>query len=621
MTSASPLPCAPGDINRPSRWRRCRSLFTGLLLAVAAWGLYLPSVRYDFVYYDDVRVLLNHPELYGQANFSADLRAIFVTSFPREEPLLARDVTWALDSRIFGFGNALGYHLGNVLLHGIVVALLFAFLLGTTRRYGFALATAVAYLVLAVHTEPVAWIMGRKDILSALFMLLALCAQTRRLTAESVTARCGWYAVTLLFFVVGLLSKISVLTFPIVLFLHAVFLPHLRGERPPNAPFLWGRSLVREGLLLAPSLAASGLIYVWYQQTLAQMGIFDRGYTAHGLGHLWNLLMVDPLALWLYLRQTFLPWHLAVLYAWPALQTAYPPWQIILAPATVMAAGGIGIWLFRQHKDIFFYYAAFFVLMVPYLNLLYIGIWVAERYIYFSAFCFLAIAVSLAGAVLRRPHRALRLGVLTAGVIFVTANMFQKLAYEREWHNGETLWQYHIALPRPTPTAFENLAAYYYADFASAVARPNTPRMASSLRKMETVIQAGLAEFWRDRQQPPPPGTAHLFFMQSLAQEVKGDPDAALASLLISDQLRPRFDATNLNLSRLYRKLAKTAQTPRQQETYVRAARERFVEYIALAFRGRPAPPEVRKELADLEAECSVPALPPDNVKSKPAEK
>jgi hypothetical protein len=600
--------------------RRHRNFFTGLLLAVAAWIFYLPSIQYGFVYYDDVRILQNHPELYGQAHLSADLKAIFVTSFPREEPLLVRDVTWALDSRIFGFGNAFGYHLGNVLLHGVVVALLFVFLFGTTRRYDFALATAVAYLLLAVHTEPVAWIMGRKDVLSALFMLLALCAQTQRLTSKNVTAQCGWQAITLAFFALGLLSKISVLTFPLVLFLHAVFLPCLRGERPPDAPFLWGRALAWEGLWLAPGLLVSGVIYVWYQRILAQMGLFDRGYTAHGLAHLWNLVMVNPLAFWLYLRQIFFPEHLAVLYTWPALQSSYPSWQIAAALATVSAAGGIGVWLFRQRKDIFFYYAAFFVLMAPYLNLLYIGIWAADRYLYFPAFCLLALALSLAGAALRRPHPALRIGVLTIGVIFAAINVFQKLSYERVWRNGETLWQYHIALPRPSPTAYENLAACYYANFASAVAQQNTPRMVSSIRKMEIVIQAGLAEFWRDRQHPSPPETSFLFFLQSLAQEAKGDPDAALASLLTSDRLHPRFDATNLNLSRLYRKLAKTAQDPRQRETYARAARKRFIEYIALAFRGRPAPSEVCKELADIEAECSTLALPSDNVKSKSAE-
>jgi len=376
--------------------------------------------------------------------------------------------------------------------------------------------------------------------------------------------------------------------------------------------------LAREGLLLTPGLVVAGVIYVWYQRILAQMGIFDRGYAAHGLAHLWNLLMVNPPAFWIYLRQIFFPSHLAVLYAWPALQFSYPSWQIATALATVAAAGGIGVWLFRRRKDVFFYYAAFFVLMVPYLNLLYIGIWVAERYLYFSAFCLLAIAISLASTALRRPQPALRISVLLIGMIFAGINVFQKLSYERVWRNGETLWQYHIALPRPRTTAYENLAAYYYANFASAVAQQNTPRMGLSIRKMEIVIQAGLAEFWRDRQHPPPPETSGLFFLQSLVQEVKGDPDAALASLLTSDRLHPRFDSTNLNLARLYHKLAGTAADPRQRETYARAARDRFAEYISLAYRGRPAPPEVQKELADLEAGCSIANQPADQADKKP---
>ena len=132
---------------------------------------------------------------------------------------------------------------------------MYVFLLGTTRRRGFSLAVAVLYLILGLHTEPVAWIMGRKDILSTLFMLLALCAQTRRLTTARSAARCGWYLLTLAAFAGGLLSKVSVLTFPLVLFLHAVLLPYLRGERLVSAPFDRGRSLVRELALFLPAMA------------------------------------------------------------------------------------------------------------------------------------------------------------------------------------------------------------------------------------------------------------------------------------------------------------------------------------------------------------------------------
>jgi protein O-mannosyl-transferase len=599
------------DVSPPSFFQRRRNFLTGVLLAVLSWMIYFPSTQYGFVYYDDVRVLKEHPEIYGQPNLLADCKAIFLTSFPREEPLLLRDVSWAIDSRIFGFGNPFGYHFGNVVLHGVVVAMVFVFLLGTTRRYHFALATATAYLLLAVHVEPVAWIMGRKDILSALFMLLALCAQTQRLTTAKITAQYLWYPVTLVCFVLGLLSKISVLTFPFVLFLHAVLLPYLRGEQPPGARLGFGRLVFREVVLMFPALAVSGLIYVWYQHTLAQMGIFDRGYTAHGLGHLWNLLMVNPLGLWLYLRQIFLPAQLAVLYSWPALQLTYASWQVAAALATVIGAVVAGGWMFYRRKDWFFYYAAFFVLMIPYLNLIYIGIWVADRYVYFAAFCVLAIAISVAEKLWQRSQKAVRLVgvVLVAGL--VANQIIQIVSYQPVWRNGETLWQNHILLPHHRVKAYDNLGGYYYAEFTDAFARQDQPRMAAALHKLTIVVDAGLADFWPNRQQPPLPDTYFLFFLRSLIEEVRGEPEAALASLLIADQLHPQFDSTNLNLSRLYRKLAEATRDSSQRQNYIVAARDRFAAYLQLVYRGRTPPPEVRSEMAGLEAACAGLTEPP----------
>src|SRR5205807_4386913 len=96
-------------------------------------------------------------------------------------------------------------------------------------------------------------------------------------------------------------------------------------------------------------------------------------------------------------------------------------------------------------KDLFFYYAVFMVLMVPYLNLLYVGIWVADRYVYFASFALLAIAVSLAGVLLRFPQPVLRIAVLVVCASILAWNVFQKLSYQPVWRNGETLWQYHVA--------------------------------------------------------------------------------------------------------------------------------------------------------------------------------
>jgi hypothetical protein len=601
-----------------SAWNRYRSVLTASLLAVAAWAMYLPSARYGFVYYDDVRILKDHPELYGQDSLAGDLRAIFVTYFPREEPLLIRDVSWALDSRVFGFGNPSGYHLGNIFLHGLVVALLFAFLLVTTRRYYFALATATAYLLLAIHTEPVCWIMGRKDILSTLFMLLALCAQTCRLGSMNRMIQSAWFVATLVCFLVALLSKISVLSFPMVLFLHAIFFAYLREELPADAPFFRGRFLLRECLVLLPGLAVSGFVFTWYQRTLTQMGVFDRGYAEHGLKHLWNLFVIDPSVFWLYLKNTFFPWNLRVLPSWPSLMTTYPVWQILVAGFTILGIFTIGFWLFRRHKHLCFFYGAFFVLMVPYINLIYVGIWLADRYVYFASFCLLALAVSGVTAALRKPYPILRPLVLTFAVLFACLNGFQKLRYQTCWRNAETLWQYHLALPHPSPIAFENLAAYYYAIAGTQLQDPAA--MAVSMKKMAIVVDAGLNEFWPDPSRSPPPATYYLLFLKAIVQEVNGNLESALTSLLTSDRLRPGFDATNLNLARLYRKLAGQAADQAVKRSYVCAARDRFGLYLSHAFRGRLAPPEIELERSTMELECQAYSQPsePKPARTKP---
>ena len=362
--------------------------------------------------------------------------------------------------------------------------------------------------------------------------------------------------------------------------------------------------MLREILLVFPSVAVSALIYPWYSRIMTQMGILGHNVGAHDLGYLWNLMMVDPLALWVYVQQTFVPWHLQVLYTWPGLRSAYPPWQIMASLGTLAGIGAMGIWLFRRRKDLFFYYSAFVILLVPYLNLTYIGFWVAERYFYFCAFCLLALAMSPVLAALRHPERTIRLGVLVVIVFFVSNNVLQHFLYLGAWRNAETLWQYHISLPNPSPAAYDNLAAFYYAD---GTARQGTPQSTVSMRKMEIVVEAGLTEFWRDHQQSPPPETYFLFFLKSIIQEVNGNLEEALASLLTSDHLHPKFDSTNLNLARVYRKLSKFAQDTRQRETYACAARDRFAEYMSLCFRDRLAPPEVRQEFAEMEAECSTP--------------
>lgn len=570
---------------------RRRTLLIALLFTVLAWLLYAPTAGHGFVYYDDVRILRDHPELYAQPSPAASMRAICADHFPREEPLLLRDLSWAGDSMLFGFANPLGYHLGNILLHGLVVGLLFLMLTSCMPHRSAAVWTTTLFLLSGVHVEPVAWIMGRKDLLCALFMLVALCAQTQRLAASSRWAAPAWYLLTLLAVVAALFSKISAVTFPAVLLLHATLLPFLRGERAPADALAWRRLLSRELPLALPMVAVSLVTFVWYRGLLGQMGLFERGYTATGYQHLWNVGVINPLVWLLYLKQLFLPWDLSVLYTWPALSSASTRLDVLVALGTLAGVGGITLWMARRRKDLLFYWLAFFALMVPYMNLIYIGIWAADRYLYLASFCLLAIAVQLASALWQGGGKG-RLVVLVAAAAVLATNAWQTLAYQRAWRDGESLWQYHVTLPQASSVAYDNLAATYYAMFGE---REDAAEKLQLLRKMEVVVAAGLQQFWPDRVSAPPPACWQLFFLQAIVQELRGQPEAAIESLLISERLNGSFPATRYNLAMLYRDQALGSEDPASRARYARQALDSLHRHL----RRPPTPAEITAILGE----------------------
>ncbi|MCK5845672.1 MAG: hypothetical protein KAG97_13245, partial [Victivallales bacterium] len=144
----------------------------------AVLAVYLPSVFYPFVGYDDNPYIILNPYL---GNLDIDsLIGIWRSGGCAEENLYIplTYTTYFIETGIFGKAP-LPIHLDNVLLH-LTNTSLFLFLL---RRLGFARGTAlVAVLAFALHplqVEPVVWCMGRKDLLSVFLALLAIIAYSR----------------------------------------------------------------------------------------------------------------------------------------------------------------------------------------------------------------------------------------------------------------------------------------------------------------------------------------------------------------------------------------------------------------------------------------------------------
>jgi hypothetical protein len=98
-------------------------------------------------------------------------------------------VSFAINGAVLG-SDPFGFHLVNILLHGAVTALAWLALRRAGTEYGTALLGALVFAVLPIHVESVAYVAGRAEILSALFVLGAWIAHRK---ANEARVEPGWW--------------------------------------------------------------------------------------------------------------------------------------------------------------------------------------------------------------------------------------------------------------------------------------------------------------------------------------------------------------------------------------------------------------------------------------------
>lgn len=110
------------------------------------------------------------------------------------------------DSAFFGL-DAGRHHVHNVVLHLLNIVLLFVFFYKATGDYGKSLFISALFALHPLNVESVAWVTGRKNLLSTVFLLLTLLAYLAYVKRKNLSR----YLVVLVFYILGLASKASVI--------------------------------------------------------------------------------------------------------------------------------------------------------------------------------------------------------------------------------------------------------------------------------------------------------------------------------------------------------------------------------------------------------------------------
>lgn len=326
-----------------------------------------------------------------------------------------------LDGQLYGLDPA-GHHATSLLLHLANVLLLFEVLRrmtgGMTGAVGRSAVVAALFAVHPTHVESVAWIAERKDVLSALFWILAMGAWERYARRPSI----GRYGLVALLMILGLMAKPMVVTLPFALLLLDVW--------PLDRLHLGWKRLAIEKLPLLALSAASSVITIRYQEaSLARLDVVP-----------WSLRAANAVVSYVaYLGKLFWPTHLAVFYP---ISLAIPAWKVLGASLLLIAITALAVWRARREPWLLTGWLWFLGTLVPVIGLVQVGRQaMADRYTYIPSIgLFLAVVWTVAG--LLKEHRAVLAAAAGAVILALAAVTRVQIGY---WADSATLFRHALA--------------------------------------------------------------------------------------------------------------------------------------------------------------------------------
>ena len=426
--------------------RTCMLVCAGLVLCCAA--IYGRTLAHDFVNYDDCLYVTDNAEVQAGLTWTNVL-----WSFTTDRAKYMHPLTWMshmLDCSLYGM-RPWGHHATNLVLHSLDAALLFLVFLRMTRRLWPSALVAALFAVHPLHVESVAWIAERKDVLSMFFWTLGLGAYALHREKPGYLR----YAAVTAMFLLGLMSKPMVVTFPCVLLLLDYWpLGRIDGAVPAGKTA--GRAL-RLSVEKAPLFliaAAASAVTMLMQMRGNNLSFGDR---IPLLSRCANAVVVYAL----YLAKTVWPFGLAVYYPHPIHR---PSWQVALAAAALLAITAVAVREMRRRPWLIVGWLWYLGTLFPVIEIIQAGSFShADRYTYIPLIgVFIMLAFELDN--LPADNRALRAAAAASSVLWVAllaGVAFHQTGY---WRNSETLFRHALAVTPDNPESRKNLGGALYAD-------------------------------------------------------------------------------------------------------------------------------------------------------------
>ena len=419
----------------------CVFVIAGLIVFGSTFG-------HEFVSWDDELLIVDNPNVH---DISAETIKNVFTTYDPELYVPLTLISYQIDDAI-GDGAPLMTHVVNRMLHLLNALLVTWLLFALIQRGWLAIGLGLIFLLHPLNTEAAVWASSRKDLLSTFFCLSSLLVWLRH--RESPTTKL--YVCSLLLFLLGLLSKVMVVTLPIIMIL---------------IDLLDGKGISRASLKeKAPFFIASIVFGI--------IGLFGKTDVLAASTGLQKILVASKATVF-YATKFFAPYGLSAMYPYTESITMLSP-DFLIPLFIIICAVGV-LWRFSSHNRLVTFGALFFVVtLVPtFTNFskggdFYIA---SDRYSYIPMIGLLAIVgacvrtwMDIHGGMRIRASR--RNALLTCSCCILLLFGYLSSVQAAVWKNNTTLYQ-DILNKYPNARAAHNnlgMELYESGNYVAAIA-------------------------------------------------------------------------------------------------------------------------------------------------------
>jgi len=418
------------------------------IVLLIAFLVYANTLKYDFVYDDEVLIVRN-----SLIRDWRNVPSIFISpfmdisdiniSFYRPLAILSFLSDYALWDL-----NSVGYHLTNLLFHlanGVLVYLILGYILNSSIIVHslFPLLTTLFFLIHPIQTESVAFISNRNGVMFVFFYLWSLLLYIRR----SKNCPAGYPIMSSILFLFALLSKEEAITLPLIILLYDYYF---------SSPGDW-RLINKRIKYYLPFLVVIGAYFFLRWNVLGGLG----QATTYCCGNFYATMLTMLRVFVYYIKLLVFPLKLCVSPTFQ-ISSSFFDLSVILSLSLLLSILVVAFYLSSRYREISFAILWFFITLIPVSNILPLTVLLAERFLYLPSigFCMLS-AILIVKIYNSSSRKVTRIIFSLFACLLISFYLVRIRVASSVWKDNFTLWSRTVRLSPNSPTVRNNLGLAY----------------------------------------------------------------------------------------------------------------------------------------------------------------